>query len=84
MSSVQQRKGKCKRKTSLGRERRINVIVRLFDVGRKGQHKMSSFGLVCDLRPGYQGEWLQNIIINEKWENRLGWGWGRKIGFVLG
>ena len=52
-------------------------------MGRKGQHKMSSFGLVCDLRPGYQGEWLQNIIINEKCGKSLRLGLGEKNRFCF-
>lgn len=39
--------------------------LRLLDVGSEEQLE-TSFGLMYDLGPMYQGEWLQSITINEK------------------
>lgn len=39
--------------------------LRVLDVGSEEQFE-ASFGLMYDVGPVYQGEWLQSIIINEK------------------
>lgn len=63
--------------------RKKNQYNRLFDVGSKGQSKMSSFGLMCDLGPEYQGGWLQNIIFHEKSGKLLRLGLGEKNRFCF-
>lgn len=52
-------------------------------MGSKGQFKMSSFGLMCDLGPEYQGGWLQNIIFHEKSGKLLRLGLGEKNRFCF-